>query len=191
MRRILLTLVLLGAAFLSGPANADVSPGRLREILKQARASITVPPEWDGIWTTADSVYSCAGDLQETDVSVDTLCAGAEYLPEDPGTQIQFNCTGSADATTYTLSCTGSSEVFENCTATYTLTAHGTRTGDTYFDVTTLEITYSGSGTGCEFLQGICTQTNTHGTRSGPAPAQYCSTPARSTTWGRVKQQYR
>jgi hypothetical protein len=69
--------------------------------------------------------------------------------------------------------------------------SHGTRTGESYYSVTTISTTYSGTGAGCSSFPASCTQINSKGTRTGPAPAAYCATPARAATWGELKSLYR
>ena len=65
------------------------------------------------------------------------------------------------------------------------------RTNDTYRSVATVNTSYSGTGTGCDLLPPSCTRTVSYGTRTGPAQTAYCETPARQTTWGRLKVTYR
>jgi hypothetical protein len=67
----------------------------------------------------------------------------------------------------------------------------GTRTADSYFVVTVIEVSYSGTAEGCDLIPPTCIQLNTHGTRVGPAPPSYCATPTQPTTWGRLKTLYR
>jgi hypothetical protein len=153
-------------------------------------ASIVVPLEWDGIWSLEDSTYTCTGTPTGTSSSLDTLCTGAQLEPST-GSPIQFTCTGTADATSTHLTCIGSMDLFPDCKATYQIQMDGTRTGDTYLFVTTVNVTYSGTGTGCDLYPPSCTQINSHGTRLGPAPPAYCVTPARPSSWGKVKILYR
>lgn len=191
MRRIVLCLVLLGSILVALTHPAQAAPPRAEQILRAARTSIVLPVEWDGVWTTVDSTYDCSGAFQNTDASADTLCGGKDYLSGGPDPDLWFDCTGTATATTIDVTCTGSQEVFPNCLASYTVTTHGTRSGGTFFLVSTFSITYSGSGEGCEFLTPYCEQTNSHGTRTGPAPTEYCSVPTHTPSWGALKIRYR
>ena len=192
MIRIATPMFLLCAlALLPGSA----SPARLQPGMKQlfgiaAANAVVIPQEWGGIWTYADSTYDCVGELLYEDAGSDTLCPGAVVV-EPAVFPVVFDCTGGADATTVNVVCTGSAEVFANCLATYSLSMHGTRTGDTYFVVSTTRLDYSGTAIGCDLIPDECTQTNTHGTRTGPTPIEYCQTPALPRSWGDLKVRYR
>ena len=179
----LLVACLLGAAFLA-VSDASASPFQR---LKQY-GSITIPPEWAGTWSSTDSVYDCNGVLQSVSTSLDTLCAGVRFDFQSDST---ISCSGSATATTFEEHCTGTGDAGPDCQYTLTLDAHGTRNGDSFFSVNVFQFQFSGTGPGCDQIPDQCTQTNSHSTRTGPAPAEYCATPVRSTTWGKVKSQYR
>ena len=161
-----------------------------RHFLKLAGVSDPVPPEWAGVWTTVDSVYDCNGVFQSTSTNTDTLCAGQTFDP-DTGSECPFECTGTATPTSVNMHCTGTCEVFTDCNATFDTDFVGTRTGDTFSSVVTMNITFAGTGEGCDLIPDNCTQINSHGTRTGPAPEDYCATPAEDTTWGQVKSRYR
>jgi hypothetical protein len=180
--KFLVTALILGALAASS-ASANPFARNHRGVIN---GSITVPPEWAGIWQSVDSTYDCNGAFQNTTTFTDTLCAGVTFESDTT-----FSCTGSADANSYTQHCTGSGEVFTDCTYTFDLTTHGTRSGDSFFSVSVFSTTYTGTGKGCDFFPDSCTQTNSHSTRLGPAPAAYCATPVESTSWGRVKSLYR
>ena len=191
-RNAMLTVLLF--ASMTIPAIADAAPsksglGRAPGIAGGG-GSIVIPVEWGGIWAVEDSSYDCNGLFDTVEAGSDTLCPGASVM--DSGeSPIQMNCTGSADATTVNVTCSGSMEIMPDCQMTITTTLHGTRTGETYFVVSTQEITYSGTAPECGLVQGSCTQTNSHGTRTEPTPTQYCQTPAIPTTWGKLKVRYR
>ncbi len=191
MRRLALCVLLLGSILGTLPVLAHAAPPRAEQILRAARAAIVLPVEWDGVWTTADSVYDCSGAFQNTDAGADTLCGGKDYLTGGPDPGLWFDCTGTATSTTIDVTCTGSQEVFPNCMANYTITTHGTRSGDTFYIVSTFALDYTGTGEGCELIQPYCEQTNSHGTRTGPAPTLYCSVPTRTQSWGELKIRYR
>jgi len=189
MKRFLTPVLLLALGFVAAESAAAGLPTfGGRHIL--AGGSDPVPPEWAGIWTTVDSIYNCSGGLLSTSTSTDTLCAGQVFDPET-GSECPFECTGSANSTSVNMHCTGACEFFPDCTGTFTTDFIGTRTGDSYSSVITMNVTFSGTGKGCDLLPPNCTQINSHGTRIGPAPEKYCSTPAETMTWGRVKSQYR
>ena len=180
-------LVLLADA---AAARIPRSPFQLMQIARTAADPFKVPPEWDGIWTSTDSTYDCNGFFQQVETSEDTLCSGAVFLdPADISGDVE--CTGSFTATTINLTCTAVDTLFEDCYGTFTYNIHGTRSGNTAFLVLTFSTTFDGTGEGCDFLPDDCTQTNTHATRSGPAPPVYCATPTAPSTWGGVKIRYR
>jgi hypothetical protein len=181
--KLIVTLVLLGSALLfAGTASARV-PSKHGPVVS---GSITVPPEWAGVWQYTDTTYDCNGAFKSTSSGFDTLCAGATF-----DTSSTVSCTGSATSTTYSQHCTASGEVAPDCNYNFDIVSHGTRTNDTFFGVSVFNVTYSGTGEVCAFLTNSCTQTNTHETRIGPAPTEYCSTPAAPTTWGKLKASYR
>ena len=192
-RKAIPMVLLLAATMLPGAASAQSTSTGLKHqlVITRAGATIVVPPEWGGIWTVTDSIYDCAGVLQSVEASQDTLCPGepAQQDPQQfPGT---IDCTGSADATSIDVSCTGSSELFPDCMMNFTSNLRGTRTGETYFVVSTTELATSGTAEGCDLFPGFCTQINSHATRTAPAPVAYCQTPTRPTTWGNLKVRYR
>lgn len=186
MTRLALTFLLPASMLLIGSAEASSVP---ETIAKLAKASVVAPPEWDGFWATIDSVYTCAGVFQSTSIGADTICGGKDYSSRPPGTGIELQCTGNADATTIDVTCTGSGPVFADCDADYTVVIHGTRTADTYFIVNTVNITFV--GTGCLGVPPQCIQVNSHGTREGQAPPDFCATPTKKSSWGEIKVLYR
>jgi hypothetical protein len=187
MKRILLTL-LPAMMFAPGIAAANPAPRGLESVAKIVRAQTNVPPEWDGIWATQDTVYTCPATFQSTGAGQDTLCGGSEYSASGPRTAIALNCTGTADATTIDATCTGSGELFAGCNADLTVVTKGTRTNDTYFIVSNVQANYSGLL--CIGLP-TCFQINTHGTRTGPTVVADCVTPTKQSTWGQLKVIYR
>ncbi len=185
-----LPLLLLATIALAGSASADPMPPGFDGIFQAMRTTVTIPQEWDGIWTATDSIYTCAGVFQSTNVVTDTLCGGKDYSSTQSGS-IAFTCTGTATATTIDVTCTGSETIFTDCTANFAITTHGTLSTNTFFVVTVVNVTYSGTGTGCSLLPPTCSQINSHGEWKGPAPTAFCSTAARPATWGRIKTLYR
>jgi hypothetical protein len=187
-----LMVLLFASTMLPGLAFGEpASSGLKRQLtITHATAAIVVPVEWGGIWTVEDSTYDCAGVLQSVETSSDTLCPGEQTIDPNqfPG---QFDCTGSADATSLDVTCSGTSELFPDCSSTFTSTLRGTRTGENYFVVSTVQVTYSGTAEGCDLVPGFCMQVNSHATRTGPVPVEYCQTPVRPTTWGSLKLRYR
>lgn len=184
--------MLLAATMLPGAASAEPTTAGLKRqlVITRAAATIVVPAEWGGIWTVTDSTYDCSGVLQSVASSTDTLCPG-EPAFDPQQSPVQIDCTGSADATTIDVICTGTSEVFPDCEASFTSSLQGTRSGETYFVVSTTRIEYSGTAPECDFLPDFCMQVNSHATRTAPAPVAYCQTPARPTSWGTLKVRYR
>lgn len=191
MRRLATTLVMLASLFTIGSARASTEVPSADQMKRMVKATVVVPVEWDGIYTTVDTTYDCNGVFQSTVTTTDgdTICGGKDYSPNSGGSPIVFDCTGTADASSFSMTCTGSGEIFTGCTADFTIVIHGTLSGGTYFDVSTINVTYSGSS--CSGFPPTCNQFNSHGTRTGPAPTAYCATPTRRTTWGQVKMYYR
>lgn len=179
----LLVCALILGALAASSASANPFAKNHRPVIN---GSITVPPEWAGVWQSTDSTYDCTGAFTGTSSSLDTLCAGVTFESDTT-----FSCTGGADGTSYFQHCTGSGEVITDCTYTFDINTHGTRSGDSFFSVSVFSTTYAGTGKGCDFFPDSCDQTNTHSTRIGPAPPAYCATPVVGTSWGRVKSQYR
>ena len=187
MRQLALTLLL--ALMLSiGSAQASSVPQNIESIARMARTSVAVPPEWDGIWTTVDTVYTCQGAFQATSPGADTLCGGHDFSSTAPS-GLNLVCTGTADATTIDATCTGSEPVFTDCDANYNVVIHETLTGDTYFRVITVDVTYTGAA--CGPIPPVCRQINSHGARQGAASPTFCATPTRRSTWGELKIRYR
>lgn len=192
MKRLVLVLLLLSVPLtLPRSAHAGAVTYDLAGALRAASSTITVPPEWDGIWTTQDSVYDCTTGFKSFTTGTDTLCANQVFNGNTGSNPFTFTCTGTADATTLHATCTGTGQVFTDCQVTIDLQIDVVRTNDTYRSVATVNTSYSGTGTGCDLLPPSCTRTVSYGTRTGPAPTAYCETPARQTTWGRLKVTYR
>ena len=186
MSRIVIALLLSASLLPAGPAHAN--PGAYDFSLARSLLSeIKVPPEWDGVWTTEDSLYDCTTGFKSFFSSADTLCSGQVYN----GGSLNFTCSGTADATSFHATCSGSEPVFTDCLLTFDIQIDGTRTGDSYRSVTVTNSSYSGTGTGCDLLPPNCTRSVTYGTRTGAAPSAYCLTPVSQTTWGQIKVKYR
>lgn len=191
-RNAMLTVLLLACTMVPATASGEPSSVGLKRLLGAARGggAVVIPTEWGGIWAVVDSTYDCAGVLQSVESNADTLCPGQPAMDTQafPG---QVDCTGSADGTSINVTCTGTAELFPDCNQNFYSNLHGTRTGESYFVVSTTQITYTGTAAGCDLVPGFCSQVNSHATRTGPAPPEYCQTPARATTWGTLKVRYR
>lgn len=189
MKRLAAGLFVLSIVLiLPSSAMAERGPMTLKQVMGFIHGgTIVIPPEWDGVWDYSDSTYDCTGSLQGTDSGTDTLCAGAEAYDAGPN----FSCTGSADATTISIKCSGTEQFMPDCVAVYHYDIDGTRVGNTAFLVSTVTVTYEGTAIGCDLNPASCTQFNSHTTRTGPAPADYCATPVRPSTWGELKIRYR
>lgn len=133
------------------------------------------------------SVYQCDGAFITTGANTDTICGGSDFYLVRGSNPLA--CTGSADATTLDETCTGSITDAAGCIVGETVAFHGARTDDSYFLVFTFNFTYSGAACGGAVPQ--CIQVNRYGTRTGPAPADFCATPTKPSTWGRIKALYR
>jgi hypothetical protein len=184
----ILPLLLLSSVLTFGTAIAGPSSPTVARIAKLAMAQTVIPQEWDGIWTTEDSLYLCDGTFQNSPASTpDTICGGQDYQQSGP---VTLTCSGTATATTIDQTCTGSGTFIPDCDANYTVVTHGTRSADSYFLVTTVSAEYVGAG--CAGIPPSCSQINIHGTRIGPAPAEFCATtPTKRRTWGEIKAIYR
>lgn len=185
-------VALLGLTVLlsSGSAHAAPKPRGIGSALRALGGSIVIPPEWEGRWTTADSTYDCTAGFTSYSVDEDTICGGQVFSEEANG--VQMNCSGTADATTMHATCTGSSEIFPDCQINFSTVIDVVRTGTTYRAVTTINITYTGTGVGCDFIPPSCTRIVTYGTRVDDPPVGFCEvTPIRRTTWGQLKTHYR
>jgi len=179
-------------AALATPASAAPLAKRWTQILRSAGGSITVPPEWDGVWASEDSIYTCEGTFQGVESYLDTLCAGQVFGYTDSGDPgITFDCTGSATSTTVNATCSGSSDIVPDCTVTIANSFVATRTGGTYVATATSSINYAGTALGCDLIPDSCMRTVTYATRLGPAPIEYCVTPTQSSTWGQIKVRYK
>ena len=191
MRRLALTWSLCAAMSLFGSAHLAQASADVHTLARVAKSALVVPAEWDGIYTTLDSTYTCAGVFQSTSTDADTICGGKDYSTGDPGGGITFQCTGSATATTFDQTCTGSVDVVTDCVMNFTIVSHGTRSTGSYRIVTTISVTYVGTAPECSILPPSCDQYNTWGTRTGPAPADYCLTSVKPASWGELKVRYR
>jgi hypothetical protein len=189
MRRLALVLVVCALLLPIAANRASAAQMNLDDLIRQARTAVIAPVEWDGVWTTVDSTYSCLGVLKSTSAGADTICGGKDYTI-NPGGGIQINCSGNATATTFDITCTGSGAAGP-CTANYNVVEHGTRSNDTYHIVTTINVTFSGTDPTCILFPPSCTQTDIWGTRTGPAPPAYCLTDTQHSTWGSLKTHYR
>ena len=191
MRRFVSTLVMCASFLPILATGAHAASLTVEDLFRQARAAIIAPVEWDGIWTTVDSTYSCVGVFQNTSAGRDTICGGKDYTPSTGGSGLTITCTGTATPTTIDMTCTGSGPVFTDCDANYNAVFHGDRNGDSYHVVSTIHVTYSGTAIACGYLTPTCSQLDIWGTRISPAPPAYCSTPTQKSTWGVVKLRYR
>jgi hypothetical protein len=191
MKRLAIAMILTSCLLAAGSASAGPAGPAVSGLRGALAAAVPVPPEWDGVWTTQDSLYDCSGASTGTSTSTDTLCTGQSTYepPADP--LLTFTCDGTADADEFHVTCSGSAELFPNCQMSIEIRTDGTLTGSSFFSVTTITTSYSGTGEGCDFLPGSCQQINSHGTRTGPAPSEYCATPARPASWGELKARYR
>lgn len=196
MRRVVPCLLIVAAVLVTMASSAAAAPRALRfaEGLRVAGGSFQVPPEWDGIWASEDSVYDCQNNLLNVESYFDTLCAGQviSFTEDDPtGGLIDIICTGGADATTVNVDCSGSAEFFPDCTVTFAVQLSALRTGDSFVGTSVTSITYDGTGEGCDLLPDQCTRVVTRANRTGPAPTAYCTTPTRASSWGDLKLRYR
>src|SRR5690348_17878618 len=106
MKLLVCALILGSALIVAGPSSARVASRRGPVF----NGSVTVPPEWAGVWQYTDTTYDCNGAFKSTDSGFDTLCAGATF-----DTSSTISCTGSATSTTYSLHCIADGAVDDSC----------------------------------------------------------------------------
>jgi hypothetical protein len=188
MKRLVLMLALLASGFAAGAAHANPASFGFKQVLGAMGSTVTIPPEWAGIWSELDSTYTCQGAFKSTSTLTDTLCSGKDYLS---GGDLAFVCTGTANATSVDITCTASFAVATDCAADYSIHLTGTLSSGTYRSVTMTNVTYVGTGTECSLLPPTCTQVNSWGTRTAAVPPNFCTTPTRNRTWGQLKSIYR
>ena len=182
-------LLVLTAVLSAGPAHAVTPVHGLGGALRIMDGSVPVPTEWDGVWTGTDSTYDCLNGLvlKEVSTSADTICGGSAFTQGST----EFQCNGTADATSIHVICTWSFEVFPDCTALVEIHFDATRNANTIVAVVTSTTTTTGTGEGCDLYPPNCTRIVTRGTRTGAAPTEYCLTATKRTTWGKLKILYR
>lgn len=187
-RVVFVSVLVLSLSLARGSSAAAPHAAGLVSALRAMGGPVTVPPEWQGIWTVQDSVYDCMGNPMSTSTGADTLCTGDTY-DQNPG-GVQYNCSTTINAGTVHWTCNASIEIFTDCKASYAVQGDGTRTGDSYVFVSTSNVTYTGTGFGCNLVPQSCTRIVSRGTRTDASPTA-CLTPAQTTTWGRLKVIYR
>jgi hypothetical protein len=185
--------LLVSAALLpAGIAQAGSVRPAFKDVLRTMSSSVPVPPEWSGIWDVTDSTYDCSGVLTGTSSDPETLCTGQSVQPPSTGSPVTIDCTGTATATELHMVCTGSAAIMPDCQLDLVMHIDIVRTADTYFSILTMTTSYSGTAEGCDLLPGNCMQINSHGIRTGAAPADFCAgVPTRPASWGQVKAHYR
>ncbi len=144
---------------------------------------LTVPAEWVGVWDLQVTTRDCtSGAIQTTSTPTDTLCVQDIFHDSDP----DFTCEGEADATSFSYTCTGSSEISPGCNVTYTVVASGTRTDDSYMATATRTTDFD---PGCE-IPDMCAEVTTIGSRIDSNPDVCQASPVVVSTWGHVKTHY-
>ncbi len=182
-------IVLTTALSFAGAAQAEsVRPPDLRIGLSTMLRDVVTPPEWGGIWEIDDHTYDCeTEELLGSEAYTDTICAGSSIDFENPG--FELTCNGTADASTVSVTCTGSFEIIPDCVMEFSSVFTATRDGDTFTSVHTVSTSYVGEG--CLFLPNDCTRTESTATRIAPEPNPCEQTPVATVDWGTVKALYR
>jgi hypothetical protein len=191
MKRLVIALVLTSCTLAAASAAAGPVAPTSNNALRTMGIAVPIPPEWAGVWAVEDSTYNCLGALTGTSSTEDTVCVGQGAYEPPPGTPVTFTCDGTATATEVHMICTGSAEIMPDCQMNMEIRIDAILTSDAYFSVTTITTSYAGTATGCDLIPGNCTQINSHGTRTGPAPTDYCATPVQPSSWGAIKAHYR
>jgi len=168
----------------AGVASASGGP-HFRQILSTLTADPTFTAAWGGVWTIDTVERDCTTNaITDSYSEQDTICAGSQIAPGDSG--FPLVCDGTISDTSLSETCSGSIEAIPGCTATFTYTVSGTRSGDSLTGTATISIDYVGS---CGPITGQCTKEEITGTRTGPEPGS-CTTPVVPTTWGLLKNRY-
>jgi len=153
-----------------------------------ALADVEIPDEWFGIWELEVVGYDCDSEMVIfSSTSLDSICEGSMFVDPDPSS-FPIECTGSADADSYTLHCEGSQEVIPGCTANFVYDSDATRDGDSYSSVTITSITYTGD---CSVIPDSCQRIEVTGTRIDDAPDPCDEVPVETRSWSTVKSFYR
>ena len=178
-------LLVSGAAVDSGMAGTVT-----RGIALSAADDFTVPPEWAGIWDNSSTSSFCGGGQISSSTGLDTLCAGAPLpIPGGDQSPVPLNCTGTVNATTVDVTCTGSSVVSPDCQLTVTIEYDVTRNNDESTSTVVMTMTYDGAGC-VDVPPSTCIQTDGTGTRVAAAPGNCTQSPVTSASWGVIKTLY-
>jgi len=150
----------------------------------RSAGDLTIPAAWSGIWAKEDSLHLCSDPtVFVTRAGFDTLCTGATFDEEAGG--IMLNCTGMVDDDSADITCTGTDNSDPDCTVLFDVHIVAMRNGDSFFRVSTANITHEPPS--CDF--DGCIVTETTATREFPEPAE-CLTPVEPGTWGMIKSRY-
>lgn len=186
-RQLCLAALVVIASLPSVTRSAEVRIPALGQMI--AAGGFTIPAEWAGVWTYADTTRICdTMVILDIDSGVDTLCAGVSLEPEpDSLGGVEYTCSGSVTATTFDFTCTATVEI-DSCMTTFSYTSQATRTGDTA--VSYFRFSQSYDGPICDFLPDVCQESYETLTRIAPPPSS-CTTAVREGSWGAVKLLYR
>jgi len=193
MTRLIGILTIISTGLLvSGAVVAPGSAGTVtRGVALAAAEDFFVPPEWAGIWNTNATTSICGGGVIGSSADTDTMCAGAPLLvPGEEGLPLTFSCTGTVDATTVDVTCTGSTELFPDCQQTITIEYDIVRIDDQYTSTVVMTTTHAGTGVGCSDIPDNCIETEGTGTRVAPAPGTCPQSQVTSVSWGVIKTLY-
>lgn len=153
-----------------------------------AIADLEIPEEWVGIWEMTTAVYDCeTNELVFSATNIDTICPGFVLEDPEPG-EVTIECTGSADANSFTTHCEGTLMVIPGCFMNYVYDSTGTRNNNSFTQVGTSTITYTGD---CPFIPDTCQRTEVTGTRTSSDPGPCEITPVENRPWASVKSLYR
>ena len=145
------------------------------------------PASWEGEWEFTDEITLCGSStVIETSVDTSGICA-LDAFTEDEG----YVCTGTITDSDLNVDCGFTidfSPTFD-CSAEYSITIAGTRSGDNVTGTQTFSITYTGSECG-SLGTDECEESTVTGVRLSTTPSG-CLTPVEPATWGRIKALYR
>ncbi len=146
MRNLTMVYVLVVAGVcLVGPAHAE--SGRLPDLrigLNTMLRDVITPAEWAGIWDFEDETFECESSELLSEAYTTPSVPAPASISSTPASNSP--CTGSADANTVSVTCTGSFELMEDCLMEFNSVFTATRNGDTFESVQTVSTATVGEG---------------------------------------------
>lgn len=174
-----------GVALAGNGHQLDPVPG----LLSFLDEDLVIPEAWAGIWQTNYTVYDCDSGFELfSDAQLDTFCTGTPFV-DNGDDEIDFTCSGTVDATSVDIECSGSTSGGPDCAVELVWTMVGTRDGDSMTSTTTVTMTQVGSG--CVGPAVFCTRMEMTGTRIDAEPEECGLAPTDVLSWSTIKGLYR